>query len=479
MSSFINGLTTNDARTENNMPAHSFSGSACLDLFFNLGTRNLGEAEEVRLFTLAWREDPGTALKILFYNRDVRGGRGERGSFRRLMRLLWTLDREAAKFVTPLIPEYGRWDDLHILLGGPGEEAMFSTIINGLDKENGLAAKWTPRKGELAAKLRSRMSLTPKAYRKLLVGLTKVVETQMCAKQWEAINFSQVPSRASMIYSKAFSRHGKERYAAWREELKKPKEERDPKVKINVGVLYPHEIVHKLTTDAEYPCEEAWKALGEMFPTTDEKIIAVCDVSGSMYGLPLEVSVALGIFLSERLTGPFRDMFITFSANPRLQRLGGSLHDKYQQLARAQWDMNTNLEAVFQLIAGAAQTAAPEDVPTHVLILSDMQFDEAVNSPSDNAMQMIDRLFAKRSLKRPAIVFWNLRAVDQTIPVKMHQSGAALVSGFSPSVLKTLINQPGDFTPLGIMRSTLADPRYDALNLQPSRVTAVSGRAAL
>jgi hypothetical protein len=375
------------------------------------------------------------------------------------------LDRSAAAKVLHLVPEYGRWDDLHVLFNSPVQAQVKAVIAQALGDGNGLVAKWTPRKGPIAHAMRLYLGLTPRAYRKLLVNLTKVVETPMCANKWDTINYSQVPSRASMIYSKAFSRHDKERYAAWKEELKKPKEERDPKVKINVGVLYPHEIVKKVKSYEPYPVEEAWLALQDMFPATDEKMIAVCDVSGSMSGLPLEVSVALGLFLSERLKGPFENCFITFSEHPRLQRLAGTLKQKIQQLERSQWDMNTNLEAVFELIAKAAVGAKKEDVPTHILILSDMQFDQCIQEPSNNAMQMIDRIFQENGLKRPSIVFWNLRAVAGTLPVKMHQSGAALVSGFSPSVLKTLINQPSDFTPLGIMRSTLSDPRYDALNV--------------
>lgn len=464
MSSFINGLTTNDAKTENAMPAHSHSGSACLDMFFNLGTRNLGEAEEARLFRLAWSEDPQTALKILFYNRDVRGGRGERDSFRRLLRLMWEVGPEAAHKATPHVPEFGRWDDLHILMGTPGEKYALAMIRIGLEDHNGLCAKWTPRKGPVAAKVREYLGLTPKQYRKMLVALTKVVETPMCAQKWDSINYSQVPSRASSIYSKAFSRHDKERYDAWKAELKKPKEERDPKVKINVGTLYPHEIVKKVQDGETYPVEEAWAALGELFPSTSEKIITVCDVSGSMTGLPMQVSIALGIFLSERLTGPFQDMFITFSGRPRLQRLAGTLREKVEQLENADWEMNTNLEAVFALIAKASRGAAVSDLPTHILILSDMQFDQCVTEPSNNALQMIDQFYAENGLRRPAVIFWNLRAVSQTMPVKMDEKGTALVSGFSPSVLKTLVNQPNDFTPIGIMRSTLADPRYDVLN---------------
>lgn len=462
LNSFIRGLTRKDSLTENLMPAHSHSGSANLDLFFNLGTRNLPAAEAARLFGLAFGEHMPTAMKILFYNRDARGGRGERASFRGLLRILSQSQPDVVRRVAHLVPEYGRWDDLHVMFGTLAADAAKAAIVTGLNEGNALAAKWTPRKGDVANRIREAMGLTPRQYRKMLVGLTKVVETMMCAKKWDAINYSHVPSRAGMIYAKAFHRHDEARYDAWREALKKPKEERQGE-KINVDVLYPHEIVHRIN-DRSFPVQQAWEALGELFPPVEEKIICVCDVSGSMSGLPMEVSVSLGIFLSERLTGPFKDMFITFSAKPKLQRLHGSLADKVSQLETAEWTMNTNLEAVFHLITRASAGADPKDVPHTILILSDMQFDEATRSPSDSALEMIDRQYAERGVKRPNVVFWNLRAVSKTLPVQHDEKGTALVSGFSPSVLKTLVNHPGDFTPMSIMRRTLSDPRYDAID---------------
>ena len=65
------------------------------------------------------------------------------------------------------------------------------------------AATWTPRKGPIAAEVRAFFGMTPKQYRKQLVAMTKVVETQMCAKDWDNINFNHVPSQASRLYKKA------------------------------------------------------------------------------------------------------------------------------------------------------------------------------------------------------------------------------------------------------------------------------------
>lgn len=465
MNSFLNAFTTNDRKTENEMPAHSTSGGACLDLFFNLGTRNLSDREAIRLFSLAFGENPQLALRILFYNRDIRQGRGERKSFRTLIRLLADEKPEIIGKFLSLVPEYGRWDDLFVTIGTPLEKVTFKIIEDELLRGNALLAKWLPRKGPLARKLREALGLRPKAYRKTLVALTRVVETPMCAREWGSINYNQVPSRAGTIYAEAFFRHDPERYGAWRKELEKPREERAAGTKINVGTLYPHEIVAKARENSSYPFEAAWGELKDLFPTFGGGIIPVCDVSGSMMGLPLDVSVSLGIFLSEKNSGPFKDCFITFSERPELQRLSGSLRDKLRQLETSRWMMNTNLEAVFSLIARASRDAKPSDVPSTVLILSDMQFDQCITSPSDNALQMIDRQFAELGLKRPKIVFWNLRAVSGTLPVKAHQSGAALVSGFSPSALRALLEHPDEFTPEGIMLSTVNTPRYAAISL--------------
>lgn len=467
---FLSNLTTNGVVGENGMPANSTTDSAVLDLFFLLGTRPTKQAVENAVLQ-SWSEDPTLTLKALFQSRDVRQGKGERDSFK------WGIQTLAEKSeVGPLvsqIAEYGRWDDLHCLFGTVLERHALLAISMGLEAKNGLSAKWTPRKGPISEKIRKYLGLTPKSFRKLLVGLTKVVETQMCAKQWAEIAYSKVPSRAGVIYSKAFARHDSDRYKAWKEALKKPESESGEK--INVSTLYPHDVVMQALGDSSYPFDAAWDKMQENFPPIKEKIMTVCDVSGSMgnlrmvYGsgvLPIHVSVSLGLFLSQRNTGPFKDTFLTFSERPRLQTLTGTLLQRIKQLNTSKWDMNTDLEAVFNKVADSAKNANPEDVPSIILILSDMQFDQCVTAPNANAMQMIDAKFQALGVERPKIVFWNLtQSGAKTIPIKTHQTGAALISGFSPTIVKGLLGNPTNFTPYGIMLNTLMNKRYESIKV--------------
>jgi hypothetical protein len=456
MNTFIDNMIQPDTTTENGMPAYRSSGEHCLDLFYSLGTRSLTEAEVVRLFSLAFAEDRLTAVKTVFYNRDCRGGRGERESFRVIMR--WMSQMTPSADLVRLIPVFGRWDDLLCFFGTPWENTALSVIGEGLQARDRLCAKWMPRKGENANILRKFLRLSPKQYRKMLVNLTTVVETPMCANRWNDINFSHVPSQAGRIYSKAFARHTPEEYSEWKESLQKGD------TKINVGQLYPHEIIGKLFSD--YPAEEAWKTLGDKYPSTSKKILPVCDVSGSMMSgnsnvVPLHVCIALGIFLSERNTGPFKDVFCTFSARPELEKLSGNLKQKYNDLSRADWGMNTDINKVFDLILKAAKKSNPSDIPEFILILSDMQFDACVTG--ETAFERYSSQFAAIGVPVPKSIFWNLN-FKGNVPVKHNEEGVALVSGFSPSVLETIVTSPDRLTPAGMMQHTLSNKRYDAIN---------------
>ena len=130
------------------------------------------------------------------------------------------------------VPILGRWDDLLVLVGTSLEGVAFDMIGQALEKGDGLCAKWMPRQGEVAAKLRKYLGWTPKFYRKRLVELTKVVETQMCAKDWDNINFNHVPSVASARYKKAFARHT-EKYKEWAAALVSKDPEVAKTVKVN------------------------------------------------------------------------------------------------------------------------------------------------------------------------------------------------------------------------------------------------------
>ena len=99
-------------------------------------------------------------------------------------------------------------------------------------------------------------------------------------------------------------------------------------------------------------------------------------------------------------------------------------------------------------------------MPKMVLILSDMQFNQCVEF-DDSAMQMIERSYTAAGYEVPKVVFWNLNAAYGNTPVKFDKSGAALVSGFSPAVVKPLLSGDLDgFTPESVMMKTIMEDRY-------------------
>ena len=466
MTGLFRAMTTNDVRTENGMPTNSTSSDNVLDLFYKMGGFRGRSAGEVLLsFRKAYSEDRLLATKALFYHRDVRSGQGERSSFRAMFEWLCNTHPDVARANLHNVPFYGRWDDVLAAFDTEVENDALELISKALLSGDALCAKWMPRankaKARLARKIMNYMGLSPREYRKLLVANTRVVETQMCNNEWSAINFNSVPSNAISKLRKAFFRHDGERFSEWIKKLVSG----NKSVKINASAIFPHDIVRKFLSfptpsGAEATLlDEQWKALPN-FVGEDNSFLAVCDVSGSMSGTPMEVSIALGIYLSERNVGPFKDGFITFSANPKLQILNGTLSQRISQLARSQWDMNTNLESVFELILRTAikHRLANRDLPKNVIILSDMQFDRCVYGSSKSAMDMIRNMYSSAGYTVPNVIFWNLRT-STGVPAKSTESGVALVSGFSPSIMKTLLG--GNTNPMKVMLATLNSDRYN------------------
>jgi hypothetical protein len=342
---------------------------------------------------------------------------------------------------------------------------------DALRARNGLAAKWTPRKGKIAAEVRAFFGMSPKQYRKSLVGMTNVVETQMCAKDWDNINFSHVPSVASRIYKKAFNRHTTE-FAAYVAKLIAG----DKTVKVNANAIFPHDVLKGVVsaygaktlskTELDHVTAQ-WNALPNY--VEDASILPIVDVSGSM-SCPagksgsvtcMDISVSLGLYLADKNKGVFKDTFLTFSDKPQLMTLKGDIIQKVNQMSKSEWGMSTNLHAAFEKILSVAVkgNAPQEDMPAMVLILSDMQFNQCIKH-DDSAMEMIERKFEAAGYTVPKVVFWNLNASDN-VPVKSDKSGAALVSGFSPAIMASLLGADAEqFTPEGIMLKTVMSDRY-------------------
>jgi hypothetical protein len=505
MTNMLNGLktATNVATTENGARAFRTTQSAVLDLFAQGGAlRERNEAEIISLFTKAFAEDKLLALKALFYLRDVRGGQGERRTFRTVIRYLADNHTESVRKNIWLFPAFGRWDDLYELFGTRLEEDAIQLIRSQFEADYStehpsLLAKWlksentsSPISRKLGRKTREALGLSPRQYRKALSALRSritLVETRMSQKEFSAIDYSQVPSQASLRYRQAFYRNDGDRYTAFIESLKRG----DKDVKINTKTLYPYEIVSKIPLSSmsyrngkyytgfglqEFPQSEVdtlsvlWSNLPDYFGDNTENSICVVDTSGSMQsngGLPIQTALSLGIYTAERNRGPYHNHFITFSNRPDLVELQGSnIVEKVINMSQANWDMNTNVEAVFDLILNTAikNRLSQDDMIGRIYIISDMEFDGSTRGRgNDEALfETITRRYAEAGYKMPQLVFWNVNARNAQFPMTKSSTGVQLVSGHSPIIFKNLLR--GKFmSAYELMLDVLNDERYNEI----------------
>ena len=477
MNTFVSAVQNQEARTTNGMRARKSTANACVDLFFKIGASR--GKDITKDFVAAYVENPDVALRIAQWVRDARGGSGERELFRQILKYLDKHQPTDAARLLMKVPEIGRWDDIFVVESSANKAKAFTMLGDALRERNGLAAKWTPRKGELAVEIRNFFGMSPKFYRKSLVELTKVVEQEMCAGKWDEINFSHVPSLASARYKKAFYRNATEAYSAYVAELVKDPKDRTVQVKVNAGAVYPYDVLKGVINHygtLNYSKTELdlvvaqWDAL-ENF-VGDANVLPLVDVSGSMtcpaggYGSKsmvtcLDVAVSLGLYLADKNKGKFKDTFLTFSGSPELLHLKGNVVQKAQQMVKSNWAMDTNLvKAMDKILKTAKDGNVPqEEMPEMLLILSDMQFNQCATF-DDSAMKMIARKFEDAGYELPKIVFWNLNAADN-VPVKYDERGVAMVSGFSPAIMKAVLSGDTEqFTPEAIMMKAIMVDRY-------------------
>lgn len=489
----------NRAFTENGAVAYATTKSDLLDFFSQGGAiRNRPASEQQAMFARAWNENPELALKAMFYFRDVRGGQGQRGAFRNQLKWLADIDPKVVAKNIKNVPEHGRWDDLYSLEGTPVEADMWKLIhvqlmddlVSSAGEDGGvsLLAKWlkstnasSAESKRLARKTRKSFGWSEKHYRKVVSDLRKhigIVERQLEARAWDDINYSTVPSQAMLKYRKAFRAHDEARFGQFIEKVN------NGEAKINAATLYPHQIVGKLLSYVDdMRADEAdamWNALPDYIPE-GENSICVVDVSASMNGTPMEVAIALGIYAAEHAKGPYKDHFITFSSKPTLQKVVGSgIKAKVDGVRRAAWQMNTDIEAVFDLIlATAVNSNLPqEEMVDKLYIISDMEFDDATHdrysysnrsggptsAPDKTLFDTIRAKYAAAGYVMPNLVFWNVDSRNDQFPMSMDDRGFQMVSGFSPSIFEHLVS--GEFiSAYDIMLKVLTSPRYDNVTL--------------
>ena len=476
--SLLSAMQTKDSLTENGMVTNSTSLNNCVDLFFQIGAmRGADKQRLINVFTKAFGENPLTAMKLLFWARDIRGGAGERQIFKDIIGYLAVNRTETLGKNLTLISEFGRWDDLLVLVGTPLETQAFGLIAEALKNGNQLAGKWMPRPNvtnregkRYANALRKFLGLTPKEYRKLLVQNSNTVEQLMCAREWSKIEYSKLPSKAMSDLMKAFSKNDLARFQEYLGKVEKGE------VKINAGALYPYDVIKNLKQNNVKGANAQWNALPNFLESNNERFLPVVDVSGSMScgaGTSqtvtcMDVAISLGLYISERNIGAFQDAFITFSNNPQLQILKGSLSERYNQLQRAAWDMSTNVEAVFKLILNTAidGNVQESEMPTMILILSDMEFNAGTRGNwNSTAQESFERMYAEAGYVMPKIVYWNIHSRnDSNKPVQVDKNGTALVSGFSPSLLTNLLGG-NEMTPYSMMMNVIDSERYAAITV--------------
>lgn len=475
---FIDALQQRDTYTENGAITNSTSLSKCLDYFFVAGNPR----DYTNAFTEAFRENPTIALKILFWSRDIRMGAGARKTFDMIIPAIQENAPRIFSNIYKSIPEMGYWKDVFKLKPTPElVKYVFETLQE--ESDHSLCAKYCPRKGwwfaELLKYANTIYPTTQKDFRHWIVGKSTTVEQQMCDRDWENIQYEHVPSVAGSKYRRTFKKHDSDRYTSYLEDVAKGKK------KINSSTLYPHNIFDEWLEGNTDPnlIRGQWNALPNLMEGCKERILPLCDVSGSMSGTPMSVSVALGCYISQHNEGIFKDAFMTFSEHPTLEYLrGDDIISRFEQLHSAEWGGNTNLQAAFDVILTQAvkNNVPASEMPTKLLIISDMEFDEAIGNglrrmrrwmgmmqePDDKYtnLDVIKEKYKAAGYELPEIVFWNVNGRAGNVPASMTDEKIGLVSGYSPNNLRSILKGIVP-NPYQLMLDTVDTERYKDIHV--------------
>ena len=499
----------NRTYTENGAVTNRSTLSNCLDLFATIGAlRNAEASDIVERFMRAYAEDPDMAMKTLFFARDIRGGLGERRTFRTILTWLAVNEPDSVRMNIRYIAEYGRYDDLLALMGTPCEPDMMTLIKEQLDRDlkalgteqtapnaeqseqnmtalNGdgnvsLLAKWLPSinasNGETvrnAAKIAKAIGMSNAEYRKALSALRariRIVENNLRERDY-TFDYEKLPSKALYKYRQAFQNNDGGRYEAF---LKKA--EADPK-KMHTGTLTPYDVIapvigrarrnEAIGEEERHSMDITWRALADFAGA--ENALAVVDGSGSMYWgdgryMPAAVAQSLGIYFAERNKGAFHGHFITFSNRPRLVEIKGrDIVEKVRYCMSFNECANTDLAKTFDLILKTAlrNSLSQADMPEKLYIISDMEFDYCAGNAEMTNFEHAKAEFERHGYRLPQIVFWNVASRHAQQPVTKNDRGVALVSGCSPQIFEMLAKDMLD--PYAFMLEVLSSERYDGI----------------
>lgn len=501
MTALLNSLktSTNYSITENGALTHKSTMSDLYDLYAMGGAyRERTDSDCILLFKNALEENEVYALKCLFYLRNIRGGQGERRFFRVCLKWLAKIHPDMVIRNIENIPLFGRWDDLYELYGTKCWSAAIKLIHDQLQldvqsKTPSLLGKWLKSENtssleskRLGKATREALTLTPRNYRLMLSSLRKkinIVERLMSQGEWDKIEFDKLPSQAGLRYRNAFARNDitKAKYEAFAN---------SKSTKVNAGSLAPYEVVEKaiklmgcdgwyhsskkvaLDNTERLMINKYWENLTDYFNGTTLNALCVVDTSGSMQGTPINVATALGLYCAERAGGPFANHYISFSSKPQLiETRGVDFCDKVDRIVRTNLCENTNIEATFDLILNTSlkNHLTQDDLPENILVISDMEFDQARGYMSwrgrsgldkNTLMENISAKWERNGYHMPKLVFWNVNARNNNIPMDARNELITFVSGFSASTFAQILTGK---TGYDLMMETLNNRMYDCV----------------
>lgn len=486
---FLDSLkrNTNYTKTENGAIAHKSTLNAVYDLFALGGAyRNRSDEDCILLFKKAFEEDNLLALKCLFYLRSINGGQGERRFFRVCYNWLSKEYPDIALKNLKCIPNYGRWDDLYSLVDTPLEKDVFNFFGEQLDKDLmsleknpnmgvSLLGKWLKSENassketkRLADKTRKALKYSHKDYRKILSALRtriNIVEKLMSENRWEEIEFDKIPSRAGLIYRNAFAHKDiiSDKYANFIN---------SKNTKVNAKTLYPYDIVKGVTDKIEdygwgfsktssilldkverETLNKYWENQNDYLNGKSCKMMCIVDTSRSMLSsninsriAPIDVAISLGIYCAERVEGPFKNYYISFSSHPQLVKVEGiDFCDKVHRIYKNSIVENTNLRAAFDLLKDIIlrDNVKQEDIPEQLVVISDMEIDAGSCWRDEyrrkTEMEEIKEEWTRANLKMPKLVYWNVNARNNIILEDSNNDDVTFVSGCSPIIFKSVI----------------------------------------
>lgn len=431
------------------------------------------EETALSLFQKSWIVDKELTMRLLLWLRDCRGGAGNRSATRDILHWLAKNDPQWIMANIGWIPLVGRWDDLMSLFGTELETVAAQLWAGAIAKSDVLAAKWADRSYK---PLQKALKKNEAELRKLLSKIRKehIVEFKMCATDWERIIYEHVPSVAMARYTKAFGRHDDERFQAYKEALLAGK------TTVKASVLFPHDCIRTVKHGDKAIADAQFDALPNYMEGTNEKIIVISDTSGSMSTIvagsiqAMDVSQGLALYCSAKIPkdNPFHKRFIGFESESKFKVWEGMT---FSQAVRSRDVFDgacggTRIDKALDLILKTAvfYKLTNEHMPTMLLIVSDMQFHQGAGSfrwastekeRKDIEQKPLTEIEAclqkwdKAGYNRPKVVYWNTSAYAGS-QATVNDKNVAMVSGFSPSVLKALLSGE-DFSPIAVMMKAL------------------------